>query len=99
MSVTKQDIEDTLDRLALPDGGTLISRDMIRALTVENGSVRFVIEAPSPAIAQQMEPLRVAAAKIVGELEGVTSVSALLTAHGPAPKAPEKLMSTYIPAI
>lgn len=89
MSVTKQDIKDALSKLALPDGGTLISRDMIRALTLDAGSVRFVIEAPSPAIAQQMEPLRAAAARIVGELDGVTSVSALLTAHGPAPKAPE----------
>ncbi len=89
MALTKQDIEATLERLALPDGGTLISRDMIRALTIEGGSVRFVIEAPSPAIAQQMEPLRAAAANLVAELDGVTSVSALLTAHGPAPKAPE----------
>ena len=88
MAVTKQIIEDTLARLALPDGGTLISRDMIRALTIEDGAVRFVIEAPSPEIAQQMEPLRAAAAKLVEELDGVTSVSVLLTAHGPAPKAP-----------
>ncbi|MEP2028089.1 MAG: Mrp/NBP35 family ATP-binding protein [Paracoccaceae bacterium] len=89
MVVTKQDIEATLGRLALPDGGTLVSRDMIRALTIEGDVVRFVIEAPSPEIAQQMEPLRAAAASLVGELDGVGSVSALLTAHGPAPKSPE----------
>lgn len=88
MAVTKRDIEDALGQLALPGGGTLISRDMIRAVAIENGVVRFVIEAPSPEIAQQMEPLRAAAAKLVGELDGVTSVSAMLTAHGPAPKAP-----------
>ena len=36
----------TLARIALPDGGDLISRDMVRALSAEAGAVRFVIEAP-----------------------------------------------------
>ena len=72
----------------MPDGGDLVSRDMIRALAVENGAVRFVIEAPSADIAKQMEPLRQAAEKIVGQLPGVVSVSAALTAHGPAAKPP-----------
>ncbi|MEM9579344.1 MAG: Mrp/NBP35 family ATP-binding protein [Pseudomonadota bacterium] len=82
-------IRAALARLALPDGGDLISRDMIRALSVEGGAVKFVIEAPSPQIASQMEPLRQAAEAAVQGLEGVTSVSAVLTAHGPAaPKAP-----------
>jgi ATP-binding protein involved in chromosome partitioning len=81
-------IRAELARLILPDGGDLVSRDMIRALRVENGDVRFVIEAPSPDIARQMEPLRQAAEKIVSAIEGVMSVSAALTAHGPAAKAP-----------
>ncbi|MDJ0821300.1 MAG: Mrp/NBP35 family ATP-binding protein [Paracoccaceae bacterium] len=88
MSVTKADVQTALARLALPDGGDLISRDMIRAVVIENGAVRFVIEAPSAEIAKQMEPLRQAAEQIVGELPGVASVSAALTAHGPAAKAP-----------
>ena len=47
MSVTKEEIRTALDRLALPGGGTLVSRDMLRALSIEGGTVRFVIEAPS----------------------------------------------------
>ena len=89
MTVTRPQIEQALARLALPDGGNLISRDMIRALTVEGGAVRFVIEAPSPEIARQMEPLRRAAEGVVASLPGVTSVSVALTAHGPAAKPPQ----------
>ncbi|MFZ5962715.1 Mrp/NBP35 family ATP-binding protein [Thalassococcus sp. BH17M4-6] len=81
-------IEAALARLALPDGGDLIGRKMIRALSVEAGQVRFVIEAPSPETARQMEPLRRAAEAVVAQVPGVTGVSAALTAHGPAPKAP-----------
>lgn len=88
MSITRAEIEQALGRLELPDGGTLISRDLIRALTIEGTTVRFVIEAPSPAIAQQMEPLRRAAEAAVQDLAGVTSVSVVLTAHGPAEKPP-----------
>lgn len=88
MSITRAKIEQALEQLVLPDGGTLISRDLIRALNIEGLSVRFVIEAPSPAIAQQMEPLRRAAEAAVQALDGVDSVSVVLTAHGPAEKPP-----------
>ncbi len=90
MSVTRETIEQTLRQLVLPDGGDLISRDMLRALTISDGAVRFVIEAPSPAIARQMEPLRVAAEQIVARIPGVASVNVALTAHGPAEKPPER---------
>ncbi|KUP91699.1 Mrp/NBP35 family ATP-binding protein [Tritonibacter horizontis] len=88
MAIDTQEIRDALDRLVLPDGGTLSSRDMIRALSVDGGAVRFVIEAPSPQIASQMEPLRRAAEATVAALPGVDSVSVVLTAHGPAEKSP-----------
>ena len=51
---------------------------------IEGGSVRFVIEAPSPEAARGMEPVRQAAEAIVAALDGVEKVSVLLTAHGPA---------------
>jgi ATP-binding protein involved in chromosome partitioning len=89
MTVTRAQVEAVLARLDLPDGGTLISRDMVRALTVEGDQVRFVIEAPSPDIARQMEPIRAAAERAVMQIDGVARATAALTAHGPAPKAPE----------
>jgi ATP-binding protein involved in chromosome partitioning len=88
MAVTREMIEQALRQLALPDGGDLISRDMVRALTLSEGAVRFVIEAPSPEIARQMEPLRAAAEQVVARVPGVDSVSVALTAHGPAEKPP-----------
>ncbi|KIC30346.1 Mrp/NBP35 family ATP-binding protein [Leisingera sp. ANG-M6] len=88
MSVTQEQIRAVLERLALPDGGTLVSRDMLRALRIEGSKVSFVIEAPSPEIAKLMEPLRKAAEAAVQSLEGVETVSAALTAHAPQQPAP-----------
>lgn len=89
MSVTKAEVLEALARLELPDGGDLVSRDMVRALTIEGGNLRFVIEAPTPEIARLMEPLRQAAEKIVSSLEGVETTSVVLTAH--EAKAPPSL--------
>lgn len=89
MTVTVEKINAELSRLVLPDGGTLISRDMVRAVAIDGANVRFVIEAPSTEIARQMEPLRAAAQKIVGEIAGVDNVSVALTAHSDnGPKSP-----------
>lgn len=46
MSVRRESVLEALARLTLPDGRNLVSADMIRAVTVEGGAVRFVIEAP-----------------------------------------------------
>ena len=91
MSVSKDDVFAALQRIELPDGGTLVSRDMIRALSVEKDSVRFVIEAPSPEMARQMTVLRDAAERAMRALPGVRDVSVVLTAHqgAPAQKAPQ----------
>ncbi len=90
MALTRDAIEAELKRLTLPDGGDLISRDMVRALAIEGGEVRFVIEAPTADLARQMEPVRAAAEQAVAAMEGVEKTSVALTAHGPAAKAPPK---------
>ncbi len=86
--LTRQ-VRAALARLVLPDGGDLVSRDMIRALRVEAGVARFVIEAPSADIARQMEPLRKAAEAAVQAVPGITQAQAALTAH--EAKAPPSL--------
>lgn len=86
MTVTRDQIQSALSRIALPDGGDLVSRDLVRALTVEGDQVRFVLEAPDPDMARRLEPVRQAAEAAVRAL-GVAQVSVVLTAHGPAPKA------------
>ena len=84
MAPTRDEILQALSRITLPDGGDLVSRDMIRALAVADGEVRFVVEAPSPEAARGLEAVRAAAEAVVERLDGVRKVSALLTAHGPA---------------
>jgi ATP-binding protein involved in chromosome partitioning len=72
--------------VGLPGGGDLVSRDLIRAVTVEGGMVRFVIEAESPEAARALGPVQASAEAAVRGLDGVTSVQVVMTAHGPAAK-------------
>ncbi|TCM77832.1 Mrp/NBP35 family ATP-binding protein [Rhodovulum steppense] len=88
MPTTRDAVLETLSRIVLPDGGDLVSRDMVRALSVEDDTVRFVIETHDPGRAAELEPVRAAAQAAVEALAGVTRASVVLTAHGPAPKAP-----------
>lgn len=86
MDVTQDQVIEALRKIALPDGSNLVSADLVRALSVASGAVRFVIEAPDPALAGRLGPLRDAAEAAVRALSGVAEVSVVLTAHGPAPK-------------
>lgn len=88
MSITKDEILSALRRIEMPDGGDLVSRDLIRAVQVQGDVVQFIIEAPGPELAARMEPVRAAAEAAVAGLAGVAQVRVALTAHGPAPKAP-----------
>ena len=88
MPVTREDVMAVLARISTPQGGTLVSRDMIRALVVEEGVVRFVIESPSAEEARTLGPAQAAAEIAVRAIVGVASVSAVTTAHGPAAKPP-----------
>ena len=98
MPISRDQILAALSQVALPDGGTVVSQDLVRALVIDGDSVRFVLEAPSPDQARQMEPVRQAADAAVRALPGVAAVSVVLTAHGPAAKvAPPNLSPTGAP--
>lgn len=84
---TRAQILDALNTIVLPGGGTLISRDLIRALVVDQGNVRFVIEAESPEAARDMASVSASAESAVAALPGVERVSVAMTAHGPAAKS------------
>lgn len=86
MSVSKELIMRALAGVGLPGGGDLVSRDLIRALVVEGGLVRFVIEAESPEAARALGPVQGAAEAAVRALPGVETVQVVMTAHGPAAK-------------
>lgn len=86
MTITRETVLDALRRVELPGGrGNIVDADLVRALTLEGTTVRFVLEV-DPSEGAALEPVRAAAQEAVARLPGVTSVSALLTAHGPAPK-------------
>ena len=90
MSVSREDVLAALKRVANPVTGTdLVASDIVRALTVDEGRVRFVMEV-DPAHGKAMEPVRDAAVAAVEEVAGTGNVSALLTAHS-APKPPPDL--------
>ena len=89
MSVELDDVLDRLKAITVPSGGNLVDQDLIRAMQIDAGDVRFVIEAASADDARLLEAARAEAEKTVSAMEGVTSVSVVLTAHGPAPAAPK----------
>ncbi|MFN3722263.1 MAG: P-loop NTPase [Paracoccaceae bacterium] len=90
MGVLRNDVMAALAGIRLPGGGTLVSQDMIRALTIDDSTegttVRFVIEAPDPESARQIAALQPLAEAAVRALPGVSVVQAVTTAHGPAAK-------------
>ena len=88
MTVTRDDVLGALSRISTPDGRDLVRADLIRALTVEAGQVRFVIEAATPEAARALAPAQAAAEAALRALPGVTGVQVVMTAHGPAPKPP-----------
>lgn len=85
---SRDTVLSALKSVATPDGGDIVSGDLVRALSVEGGHVRFVLEAADPEAARRMEPVRQAAEAAVRALPGVAAVSVVLTAHGPVPRAP-----------
>ncbi|MEJ6389107.1 Mrp/NBP35 family ATP-binding protein [Gymnodinialimonas ulvae] len=95
MPQTKETILQALRAVTLPDGGDLVSRDMVRAVQVQGGKVSFILEAPDAAAAQAMGPARDAAQALVERMDGVQTAMVALTAPAapaaaakPAPNTP-----------
>jgi ATP-binding protein involved in chromosome partitioning len=90
MSITKQQVLEVLRAIEDPfSKKDIVTAGIVRALTVENGDVRFVMEI-LPAQNVAMETVRTLAVEKLRALAGIGAVSALLTAHS-APKPPPDL--------
>ena len=72
-----------LKAIKTPAGADIVSAGMVKALTVEDGAVRFVLEVPGHQAAE-LEPVRAAAQAAIEALDGIESVSAVMTAHSSA---------------
>jgi ATP-binding protein involved in chromosome partitioning len=81
VSFTRDDVLAVLKSIRNPATGTdLVASDVVRALTVEDGKVRFVMEV-APEHGQALEPVRQEAVAALEKLAGAGNVTALLTAH------------------
>ncbi len=94
---TREAILDELKGIKDPvSGKDIVSAGLVRALNVEGGAVRFVLEIDG-AHAKAMDPVRAEAEARVKALDGVTGVSAMMTAHSQQ-KAPPDLKGASKPA-
>ena len=90
--VNEQLVRDALKTVIEPDSGKdIVSLEMISGLVIKDGNVGFAIEV-DPKKGEAMEPLRQEAEGKVHALDGVVSVTAVLTAHseGPADNGPNQ---------
>ena len=88
MSLTRDTVLAVLARFTLPDGRDLVSADSVRALSLDDGKIRFVLEV-APEIASAAEPVRASAVAALEKLAGPGNVSAILTAHAAKPAPPD----------
>ena len=91
MALTPETVLTVLSSIPVPQGGTLVSNDLVRAVTVDAGQVRFVIEVPNADAARALDPARTAAEAALRALPGVTGVSIVMTAPTAAKPPPPDL--------
>ncbi len=85
--VSETEVRERLKGILDPESGKdILSLGMVSGLVVRDGNVGFSIEV-SPEKGPAMEPVRKAAEKAVLALDGVVSVTAVLTAHRAAAPA------------
>ena len=86
MTIDRSAVLTILDTILTPDGRSLAARDVVRALDIQDGAVRFVIEAASPDEARALQSASSQAEAAI-KAAGAASVQIVITAHGPAAKA------------
>lgn len=86
--ISEAQVLDALVGIIDPRSGrNLVESDMISGLAIKDNMVQFSLEIGDPALAEEMEPLRKKAETAVGEIPGVLSVTAILTAERPRAQA------------
>ncbi|PSL18709.1 iron-sulfur cluster carrier protein ApbC [Shimia abyssi] len=87
---SRDEVLAVLKQLKDPASGSdLVSSGMVRALNIDGGEVRFVLEI-DPARAAALQPVKSEAEEKISALDGVEKVSVVMTAHS-APKPPPDL--------
>ena len=87
--VTEQQILDALKTVVDPDTGKdVVSAGMVSSLVIKDGNVAFALEV-DPQRGPKLEPLRKEAEKTVHAMEGILSVSVVLTAETTPGQTPQ----------
>ncbi len=86
MTVTREQVLDCLKEITDPSGTDIVAAGLVRALNVDEGAVRFVMEVASP---EPYLPVKAEAEEKLSAL-GAASVSIVMTAHS-KPAAPPDL--------
>ncbi|MGJ8584473.1 MAG: Mrp/NBP35 family ATP-binding protein [Marinosulfonomonas sp.] len=90
MALTREAVLEVLKGLNDPvSGQDIVAAGLVRALNVDENSVRFVFEV-DPATVSVIEPVRDQAEAALKAMDGVENVSVILTAHS-TPAAPPDL--------
>lgn len=86
MTVTREVVLGEISGITLPDGRSLGEADLVRALTVDGGTVRFVLEVADAAAARAIAPVEEEVRRRLLELPGIEKVQIVTTAAaGAAP--------------
>jgi ATP-binding protein involved in chromosome partitioning len=89
VSVSRDDVLAVLKTISDPHSGqNIMAAGLVRALSVDDGNVRFVFEVV-PALAPKLEAVRAAAETALKALPGIGTVSAIMTAHTTAAAPPD----------
>ena len=81
MAVTEDQVREALRRVKGPDlESNIVDLGLVSEILIKDGRVYFSITV-SPTRAEELEPLRQAAAKVVSDLDGVEGATAVLTAE------------------
>lgn len=89
MSVTREAVLEALKTIEDPTGkGDIVSAGVVRALNVDGGNVRFVLEI-DPSRADAYGPTRDQAEALVKGVAGVENLSVVLTGHSAQPAPPD----------
>jgi ATP-binding protein involved in chromosome partitioning len=97
MSLSREAVVERLRRVRGPDmQSNIVDLGLVSEVLLKDGRVSFSITVPAER-ATELEPLRQAAEKIVRDMDGVTSVVAVLTAEKPRGSASANGRGAQVP--
>ena len=89
MTLERDSVLDALKQITDPASGSdIVTAGVMRALSIEGGTVRFVLEI-NPERAKEYEVVQALAEAAVTALDGVQSVSVVMTGHSAAKPPPD----------